>query len=251
MGTTRLIMISGWAHDASILRPLRSDLEGRAECSLYSLTELARYAREQMNIKTISVDSPPTTYARVVKTIIGDSEVAVLGFSLGGMVALEVARFAPGCVSKVIMVSSCPRFTQSADYPVGVAPASLAHLKDQVTKNSDQGLLQFFQMAESPDSMSFIEQRAKIDGAHALPKEDLLDGLTYLEKIDLTKELSKISVPVLLVHGKDDAIIRSEASQFIGSKIKGSKVVVKVKAGHNMIQRQSFELAREIGDFLK
>ena len=49
----------------------------------------------------------------------------MLGWSLGGMVALELARTRPTDLAALVLVATTPRFLEDADWAGGMAPAVL------------------------------------------------------------------------------------------------------------------------------
>jgi pimeloyl-ACP methyl ester carboxylesterase len=81
------------------------------------------------------------------------------------------------------------------------------------------------------------------NGQHAA---ELLEGLS---DIDLTDDLQQIRVPTLLIHGLNDVIRPVSDSEFMHSRIPGSRLVKLEDAGHVPIITRPSRVAAEIDSF--
>jgi 3-oxoadipate enol-lactonase len=78
--------------------------------------------------------------------------------------------------------------------------------------------------------------RAAIDGAAAryalLDMDAVLELLACFDRLDLTKELARITAPTLVVVGENDILKPRKCSEIIAGKIPGAELVVLPGGGH-------------------
>jgi non-heme chloroperoxidase len=79
-----------------------------------------------------------------------------------------------------------------------------------------------------------------------------LDCIKAFSETDFNKDLKKIDVPTLFIHGDDDQIVPIIASAKIASKIvKGSKLKIYPGAPHGLTATHRDEFNKDLLDFLK
>ena len=71
----------------------------------------------------------------------------ILGWSLGGQVALEWARLRPERVGALVLMSTTPSFVQRPDWPHAMAEATLRQFGDELTVAYRQTLQRFVTLA--------------------------------------------------------------------------------------------------------
>ena len=70
-----------------------------------------------------------------------------------------------------------------------------------------------------------------------------------MENFDMHEQLSSITCPTLIIHGKGDAV-PVEAVQKIHTRIKNSRLVILEKSGHFPFIESPAEFFKAISDFL-
>lgn len=65
----------------------------------------------------------------------------------------------------------------------------------------------------------------------------------------LLEELKKITIPTLIIWGKNDAFISPSHGELIKNRIKNAKLEILDKGGHNVHEDQPYEVNRLIIDF--
>lgn len=132
-----------------------------------------------------------------------------LGWSLGGLLAMAVARWRPESVQSLVLVSTSPRFVTASDWPQALAPAVLQQFAQQLQRNTLETLLQFLVLQTQNDDTA----RQQLRKLHALLKATpphphaLTAGLELLITTDLRCELSHIHCPTLLCLGGRDTLV--------------------------------------------
>jgi len=147
-------------------------------------------------------------------------DVILVGWSMGGMLALQVAAWAPGKVLGLVLVSTTPKFIRSEDFPYGLPPALLKRLRKRI---KSEGISAFH---------SLIFKKEKISGLAQISMEQAEKELSELAKADLREILPEIKAPTLIIHGNQDKICLPAAAKYMEDKILNSKLVMMDGVGH-------------------
>ena len=175
--------------------------------------------------------------AAIAKSIldVASETFALAGMSMGGYVALEIMRQAPGRVTKLILMSTSAKPDtpeRSADrrkqvegarkYGVRAGTKELYPKLVHPARHEDAPLLTtFFEMAEELGVDAFANQIEAIIG-----------------RPDSRPMLGKITAPTLVIAGKDDALITPENSEELANGIPGARLALIEHCGHmGMIER--------------
>ena len=185
-------------------------------------------------------------------------KVVLLGFSMGGgEVARYIGRYGSARIAKVGFLSAVPPFLlQTADNP-DAAPKALfdgmiaAAKADRVNFLADF-FEKFFGRNKEPKKVSDdIVANAK---AIAWPASAIgtAECITAFGMTDFRKDLVKVTVPTLVVHGDADQIVPFDISgKKTAATIKGSQLEVLKGAPHAFTATHGEELNRILLAFLK
>lgn len=134
----------------------------------------------------------------------------VLGWSLGGLVALNLAQRHAQRVASVVTVATTPRFTRADDWPRAMRPEILRTFAE-VCEEDFEGTLVRFLALNCKDSENMREDVARLKEILyfcGLPaRRALIEGLVILADTDLRTALSALSQPLLMVFGERDNIV--------------------------------------------
>ncbi|WXG43582.1 MAG: alpha/beta hydrolase [Promethearchaeati archaeon SRVP18_Atabeyarchaeia-1] len=166
----------------------------------------------------------------------------VLGHSMGGAVAQELAIERPELVEKLIIVDSGARFPGQGGFA------------DRVRSQGAEFGIQILNMLLSEKTVSDQKKMAFVM-KHLMqsPSFDiniLADDFQAVAGVDLGKRLSEIAAPTLIIHGADDLLPLSMA-QFLQQSIKGSKLEVISDSGHMPMLEQPEKFNEAILKFLR
>ena len=109
-----LVLLHGWALHGGMWGPWIDVLARRARLHLI---DLPGHGRSSWPAGTSTLRE----LARAVSPHVPNG-AAVLGWSLGGMVALELARSRPGDLAALVLVATTPCFLAREDWPAGMNP---------------------------------------------------------------------------------------------------------------------------------
>ena len=177
----------------------------------------------------------------------GESSSAVLGISLGGMIAQELALNHPELVTRLILVSTHPGFAR-----VDTDPAVTAALSDSSELPPDQRteLLLSFTYAAATPKEKWLEDAAVRAELPTSPEgyRGQLAAVNAWERLD---DLPQISTPTLVLHGDEDRMVRVASGRMVADAIPESQMTIVPGAGHQLFTDKPEEGAKIVLDFLE
>lgn len=229
-------LLGGWSAKASALEPLAAQLSGRSEILS------ARQAQE-------------STLEALTAPVFGQAPI-LLGWSLGGLLALKAALQAPKAFSGLVLIATPVRMRSDVEayskdsradsradaaWP-GVDPRALKAMRLRLRKNPGLVLRQFWRQALG-------RPLARVDEAWVdweAPIDALDRGLFELETSDLRPNLPQLSLPSLWLAGEVDAIVPSAAVLRAAEATPGAAHRVIAEAEHDLLLRHTEALAAAI-----
>ncbi len=222
-----LVLIHGWGLHGGIWGELPSLL---ARDFRVSTVDLPGHGRSPLPDGEITLRS-------MTDSIVGQTgKPAVwIGWSLGGLVALDAARRHAASVAKLVLIGATPRFVQAPDWPSAMARAVFAEFGASLARDYRATLLRFLslQVGNDDEGRALIRRMRGEVFAHGEPSTAALAaGLDILERTDLRDSLSAIRVPTLVVHGSRDRLAPPAAGEALAAGISGARHVLIDGAGH-------------------
>jgi pimeloyl-[acyl-carrier protein] methyl ester esterase len=159
----------------------------------------------------------------------------VLGWSLGGQLAMQIAHAYPQKIARLILVSTTPRFTDTADWHAGIAAADLATFGAAMQGDTRATLLRFLtlQTRGAPEQKSLLDTLRQTFFTCPLPSSDALTtGLDLLLQTDFRAAATTIAQPTLVIHGSADKLTPPAAGAWLAANIPGAHYVEIDGAAH-------------------
>lgn len=169
---------------------------------------------------------------------IPDADYIVTG-SMGGLLALE---YLPAMCKKLVLISSTAKFCAGENYDCGIHEKILKRMILQLKRSPDAVLSAFYENVHFPHAALKTDPEASL--------EELVSGLEYLLHSDLRDTISKITIPVLLMHGDQDRIIPSSASDWLQKNVPNSQLKIYNKQGHALAAHHFGPLISHIKSFI-
>lgn len=191
--------------------------------------------------------------AQAVLPMLPAEKCTVLGWSLGGMVALRLAHLAPDRVEKLILLASSPRFCQAADWPAAMAPAVLDAFEAQMRGEVAATLARFLaiQAMGGEDARAQVAQLRRRLTERALPSEQTLRaGLAVLRHDDLRSLLPDIQQPVCLIHGTEDTVVPAAAAKACVALLPQARLHLLAECAHTPFVTRPEEVAGIVRTFI-
>ena len=176
-----------------------------------------------------------------------------LGWSLGSLLALGAAFRAPERIAALILVAGTASFIARPGWPEGMPGERLERLAgdlacDPVTTVNDFMTLQVLASASGRKGLRRLKSALAARG-RASP-EALTDGLALLESLDWRAALPHIRMPVLLVAGGRDRLVRPEAARATAEELADGRLELFHEAAHAPFLSQPNEFRAVVADFL-
>ena len=162
----------------------------------------------------------------------------LVGRSMGGAVAMEVALAQPERVRALVLVATAARFELSDE--------TLATWHNVMLGRAQQP---FTTEAFSPRTDFAVMREAWMEQVKTDPRVRYFD-LVACNQFDITARLGEVAVPTLIIAGADDTFTPPRPSEVLHTGIKGSKLVVIEDAGHTVPNEKPEELNAALRDFL-
>lgn len=255
MNPTHAILVSGWGHPADALAPLAASLAPGISAHAVSLADLLAAAGPPGSDAAPSSGQWPTAspYASALAQCIraADGQVCLVGWSTGGMVALEACWALGEQVAALVLLSATARFCADHDAAWAVPDASVRLMRAGLRTNPEGVLTDFFTRAALPRAVSSQELGRKIEAALAMGTDVLRHGLDYLRVTDLRSAAAHVAQPCLVVHGDRDEVIDCRAGEQLAQLLAHSSPKVLPGVGHAVVEQSCDAVARHVNEFLE
>jgi pimeloyl-ACP methyl ester carboxylesterase len=236
-----LILIPGLAGGFELLGPLARALSRRYHV----------FALEPLNEGDPFLHRPPEALEELVleqrefQQRMGLESPYLVGVSFGSVLALKLALKSPGAVRGVVL-SGIGSHSESP------AAAIVRRILERYCLPTDSPFVnQFFRLLFGQDEpveelLEFVARRCWKTGQAAIAHR-----LSLLSRYDVRPELHRLRVPVLIIAGESDWIIRWETQADLASRLPKGQFVKLQKAGHLCFLTEAKQFARLVYRFFE
>jgi len=215
-GDTHLVLLHGWAMHGGVFAPLIEALRDR--CTLH-VVDLPGHGRS----RDCKVSLQPAACAKAIAARVPPA--LWLGWSLGGLYALEAALDLPQQVQALAMLCASPRFVRGQGWAHAVSPEILQNFGHDLGTDYE-GTLERFLALEALGSdcaqADLRKLRADTFSKHRPDVRALVEGLDVLEHTDLRTRLPELSPPSAWIAGRRDRLIPWQAMQWSAAQCAGA-----------------------------
>jgi pimeloyl-[acyl-carrier protein] methyl ester esterase len=172
------------------------------------------------------------------------------GWSLGALLAMQVALLAPKRLDGLILIAATPCFTQRADWLDGQPAALLDGFAERLRADPTAALSRFIALFNQGDLHARMISRQLSSLIRPLPTQASLQrGLQWLREVDLRQQLAAIDLPTLLLHGADDPLNPLSAARYLADHLPQARLEVVAGAAHAPFCSQPARCGQLIVDF--
>jgi len=184
---------------------------------------------------------------------LGLADFDLLGWSMGGFVALNLAIDNPTRVRRLVIAGSSPGAI------TGGPPPSPRVAQVAAKEVNDKEDLAFLFFAATPSSRAAgLASLARIEAASATPamrKEAVMGhakaiGAWSAGQGAARPRLGKLTMPTLVAGGAADVLMPAYASFVLSQEAPNAKLIIYPNAGHGFLFQYIDEFTREVNDFL-
>ena len=240
-----IVLLHGWALHGGMWGPWLEPLTSRARLHFVDLPGHGRspWPATTSNLRDLTQAVSPHVPAGAV----------VLGWSLGGMVGLELASSRPGDIAALVLVATTPCFLARDDWPNGMSPGVLDGFAAGLAGDYRRTIANFLALQTWGDenaTQALRAMRASLDDHGEPDPRALAAGLEILRHADLRPQLERIAVPTLVIAGEHDRITPAAAGRELAARLPTARFVEVPKAGHAPFLSHADAVGREVTDFL-
>jgi pimeloyl-ACP methyl ester carboxylesterase len=173
----------------------------------------------------------------------------VLGISMGGMIAQELALSYPSKVEKLVLAATyCG--TGDSVFAAREGLKKLADLSGTPVEQAARFCSLYFCEAWLESHEHEIHKFT--DRYLVAPAGDLNSERQFMAtlKFDACERLSDLNKPTLVAYGTEDVIIPAENTKRISGRIPGAKLIEYKGAGHGFIWERRDDFLRDLAEFL-
>jgi 3-oxoadipate enol-lactonase len=174
----------------------------------------------------------------------------LLGFSMGGAIAQEVAIWYADRVDRLILFATFCGGVWAEPTPLSVISRIL--VTDGLS--SEEAARQSWPVTYSPDHLAAnaeaVEQQMRRELEHPTPTFVAQRQTEALRKFDSYRRLPQIRAVTLVATGTHDVLVKPRNAAILAARIPNARLETLADLGHRAIWEAPEEMAELIGDFL-
>jgi pimeloyl-[acyl-carrier protein] methyl ester esterase len=241
-----VVMLHGWALHGGMWGPW---LDSLAEHARLHVVDLPGHGHSAWRNGITDVAGLATSVFPAIPR-----GATVLGWSLGGMVALELARRHPQHIGSLVLIATTPRFVAGDGWQHGMRSDVLDGFARGLADDYRATVRNFLALQALGDenaAQALRALRSKL-ATHGEPDpRALVAGLGVLRNVDLRDDLPRIATPTLVIVGERDRLTPPEAGRELAMRLPSARFHVVERAGHAPFLSHPDEVLREVVPFLK
>lgn len=178
--------------------------------------------------------------------------VVWVGWSLGGLALLQLAKEYPERVAGLFLVAANPCFVRKDDWPCAVEEDVFKLFAESLTENVDATIKRFLalQVKGSGVAMSTVRELQQTLQQRGRPSiEALKCGLDILATTDLRAELPHLNCPVTWLLGGRDALVPASLAGALKTLQPNINVLIEKQAAHAPFISHPENFTRALIDF--
>lgn len=176
----------------------------------------------------------------------------LLGWSLGGQVAMRAALDHPQKIARLVLLASTPKFVATENWACGMAPSGLDDFGAALLADPQATLMRFLslQTRGMAGQKTLLQQlKQTLLAAPAPRSEALKGGLTILRDTDLRDELPRLRQSAMVLHGALDTLTPPAAGAWLADILPAAQHIEFARAAHAPHLSHPAEVAAAIGQF--
>lgn len=240
-----LVLIHGWGMHGGVWQPLLKRLVKDYMLYIVDLPGMG-------NSRSVEPYHLYNLAEEVAEVIPGVSDI--LGWSLGGLVAQNIASTQPDRVRRLVLVGTSPCFVEKSDWQAGIRADYFSDFSQSMDEDYKKTMIKFLtlQCMKAKNARDTIKQlRNSFDSKPAPTQKTLKQALHILLESDLRNESIKIRKPTLLIHGDRDTLAPVQAAHWMMQHLPKGFLRVISGAAHAPFLSHSDQFVEALEQFLE
>ncbi|MGE5386589.1 MAG: alpha/beta fold hydrolase, partial [Betaproteobacteria bacterium] len=157
----------------------------------------------------------------------------LIGWSLGGMLALAVAARHPDKVGRLVLIAGTASFVARDDWPDAMPPAELDQFIAAAQADMAALLPRFVANFNRGERRARALTREILAMGDPLPAQEALAiGLNWLRTVDLRPLMPTVRCPTLILHGAEDPLMPLAGARRLASILPDARLEVLPGCAH-------------------
>jgi len=224
-----LVLLHGWAMHSGLWGPLVPRLAKRRRVHAVDLPGHGHSAA----LAAFGLDECVAALAAAFPR--AEPPLTVLGWSLGGLVAMRWALAEPERVGRVVLVATSPRFVAGPDWPYAMSLETLDRFGDELHiawKLTVQRFLALQMHGSEHGRATLAALRSQLFARGEPAPKALFAALDAIRHADLRADVHRIRQPALVVSGERDTLTPPGAGRWLAGRLPNARFVAIAGAAH-------------------
>lgn len=173
----------------------------------------------------------------------------LIGWSLGGQVALQLAAQS-NSISALVLIASAPLMVNTNEWTHAIDRSEFDRLRQGFVEQPEKTLKRIVALTAAGDERPGQCSRTLLRHVADLAQQDVLECLLgEMASNDLRPVFDRLQIPLLMILGKNDVLIHAEAAQVLAA----SNVTTEIMpdCGHAPFIHHALQVQTIIESFLK
>jgi pimeloyl-[acyl-carrier protein] methyl ester esterase len=236
-------LLHGWGMNAAVFNPLVDTLS-------------ARYRVISINLPGYGgSDFGDADFERHLDHLEQRLEQGLLvGWSLGGLYAMGLARRSPGRFSGLLLVASNPCFVQRDGWRAAMPREMFVEFADSLAADWQATIRRFIglQLHGADNARELIRIITTLVTAGGAPDPRALEfGLRLLSDVDMRNELANLAIPTLAILGRRDKLVPASLGQQLALLNPSIRVECLARSAHAPFLSHEAEFTGLLDEFVE
>ena len=240
-----LVFLHGWGVNSGVWKPLVDIL-----ASDYCVTTIDIPGYGQ-NHEKMSEPYNIATVSKLMETHL-PNDCVLLGWSLGGLIAQQIAYDFPDKLKQLILICSSPKFSKSADWP-GIETQVLTLFSRQLALDFSKMLERFLMIQAMGSENAKFDVKTIKENVQQYPnpsEKALIAGLNMLQNVDLREQFKQLNIPCNVFLGRLDSLVPSKIAESLQAYSPLVNVEIIAKASHAPFISDTYDFAQRLREVL-
>ena len=204
-----LVLLHGWGMHAGFWQPLAAELSAHYSVHVVDLPGHGHSPAGDLSLASV-VDLLAQRFP---------GPVVPIGWSLGGLYALEWAHRYPQQIERLVLLATNPCFAQREDWPHAMPSDTLQSFMAAFADEPRAVLQRFIGLMArgEPQARRWMREWLALVAPSVLLPAVWMQGLHVLAETDWREQCHRLSQSLLLLYGADDALVPIGAAQWLAS----------------------------------
>lgn len=234
---TECLLLHGWGFSAGVWQPLIEQLDGRIRCRAITLP----------GYDDTGADEQTTTIEMIIEQLAAQlgSSTIVIGWSLGGLLAVELAWRYPDRIGALGMVAALPCFNRQPGWTAGWDAGAVAAVHDRLQQDAAAACRYVAALAARGDDHGH-DIKQTLNATAVVRARVLQRDLDYLRTADMREAFAALEMPIHVWLGNRDALIGGDCAAALHALQPTAEIHEFRHAGHAPLLSRPRQIAHDL-----